>query len=874
MANFSHTLRNTAVGLGLLLLLGLANQHFGWFRMPWSRPQIFELVPGDCALVLSARSPRAFVDSIEVLPYIGSLRSIGLLDAYLRDLVELDSLFARAGSDVWAQGRCRVLSGLLPHGADDFCWVHLIEQTDGAGVAQLAKAGPDTRLREYSFRKRTVYELRQDDQLLFALAEFRGIVMISRQSQFVERALSQGIDLRPGFRSQSGFRGAWERTGKGQLTLFAQFGRMAQSMSVFCPPDRRDVGSLGSAFSWMGLDLQFSSAGIACQGVASSAGGWLTARLLKAPLEEETKMAEILPDNLAVWLYAALPGSVHEKGSEAFLAHVKPWLGNERAYVLTEPGSADIASYAFVVAKAADKTAALEQLGAAAGRFGGEPPVRHINYQIQRVLARDLLQGMLPEVLSLVENPYYTVVGDYVVFGNSLEGLRWWIDKYNFQLTLSRSERYLRLRAQLAGRGQGFWYFAPEHAYHLLKRYFKPEMEPSFERGYPVASQLGPMAFVLNGQSRRFALQGHVLHSAQRSMGSSISWRVSLNSPAAVSPQAFRTAKSGRVDIFVQDNDKRLYCIAADGSVRWSRVLDSRMFPGLHPTDYYGNGDQQYYLNTQKFIYLLDSLGNDVFPPLEVPAEACSGLLLDKKGEQGRLFLGCSNGQVYGYYPNGGALEGWSPFPDAGELSVPPVSLAKDGKWYVALLSKQGKLTMAERNGKKRFAKELGPEFSAFLGADAEIGRLVVANAAGAVEAFNLLGESFRLTPKVGKNEGVRFIFADVAGDKRKDYVLLSQQHLAVHGYKDKTFQSFQQVKFPKTQTSVFTVVPPEGGKSLIGTVNVPQKEVTLLDSRFAPFPGFPLPGTTRFTLVDLFGDKGMVLVVAEGATVYAYKLR
>lgn len=839
--------------------------------MPWSKPQAVELVPDDSALALSVRAPRALLDSINALPYAGALRSIRFFDAYLKDLADLDSLFAAAGATAWPN--CRVVSGLLPQGADDFRWIHLIEQTGGATSTALSKAWQGQQ-RTYAFRSRTVTELRGASAQHFALADFRGVLVASRQSQLVERALSQGLNLQAGFRSESGFRGVWRRTGKGQLTLFAQFGRFAQAMSAFCPMGKTDVSALGTAFSWMGLDLTFSQKGMSFNGVALPSDGWLTTRLLRESVPAQTQMPDILPDNLAVWLYAGLPKSAWGRGSDAFQAYVYPWLGHEAAYVVTEPGSPEIPSYAFMVVQPRDVTEALQRLESAAQQYGSEAPVQHINYMIRRVLSPDLLTGLFPEPLDLVKNPYYTRVGEYIVFANSLDGLKLWIDKFSFDLTLGRNERYIRLRDQLEGRGQGFWYFSPEYAYHLLKRYFKTESQTDFEAAYPQASQLGPIALLLTGQGQRFLCKGALLHTAQRTAGSSISWRASLQAAAVTAPQAFRHGASGRVDIFVQDADNRLYCLGADGSIRWNRPLDSRMFADLQPTDYFGNGEQQYYLNTKKFIYLIDTAGNDVFPPLEVPAEACSGLLLDKRGEAGRLFVGCTNGNVYGYYPNGSALEGWSPMPDIGQLSVAPVGFAYQNKSYVAMLTKDGRLCLAERNGKMKFRNNVGAAFSAFLGADGEIGRLATANGSGVVQALNLGGESFQLSPKVGKNTAVRFAYADVVGDNRKDYVLLSQKNLTVHGYQDKKFQPFQSHTFPEEQSTVFTVRPPYGDKALVGTVSVVQKQVMLFDHNLRPLPGFPLPGTTRFSIADLFGDQGNVLIVANGQVVYAFKLK
>jgi hypothetical protein len=66
----------------------------------------------------------------------------------------------------------------------------------------------------------------------------------------------------------------------------------------------------------------------------------------------------------------------------------------------------------------------------------------------------------------------------------------------------------------------------------------------------------------------------------------------------------------------------------------------------------------------------------------------------------------------------------------------------------------------------------------------------------------------------------------------------------------------------------------PNNQKQHIGMVSKDATQVFLMDGAGKVYKNFPLAGTTAFEISDFFGEGVPVLIVANGASVYTYKLK
>lgn len=199
------------------------------------------------------------------------------------------------------------------------------------------------------------------------------------------------------------------------------------------------------------------------------------------------------------------------------------------------------------------------------------------------------------------------------------------------------------------------------------------------------------------------------------------------------------------------------------------------------------------------------------------------------------------------------------------------------------MLSKSGNCQAYNLAGTPHFkGGNLGDNISTW-GVDTTIGRIVAGSSNGKILIMNTLGKSFGFSPILGMTEGVQFVYADVIGDERKDYIRVSKDKMAVQYYdKEKNAKGKEKdilkeagiYKLIPAKHQVFEVNITNKNKKMIGFLEVENGSILLFDAKGQLQNGFPLAGTSKFTMVDLFGENGNTLVVANRDKICAYKIK
>ena len=207
-------------------------------------------------------------------------------------------------------------------------------------------------------------------------------------------------------------------------------------------------------------------------------------------------------------------------------------------------------------------------------------------------------------------------------------------------------------------------------------------------------------------------------------------------------------------------------------------------------------------------------------------------------------------------------------------MTQPLVHCQRDDKDYLAALNEAGKLSVYSRDGVLRFpALQLTGKFSGPPQADAtsKSPRIIAINTSGKAMGCNLAGEPFSAQISKGSQKmPVKGAFMPLTGDARFEYAALQDSAVRMVGYEGATLKGLFVTPLPAGQDTLFEVA----GQRL-GTLHRGKRQVYLLDGRGHLHPDFPLAGTTPFVMTDVFRQAGQqVLVVGNGASVYAYKVR
>ncbi|HMN91459.1 MAG TPA: hypothetical protein PKE68_15665, partial [Saprospiraceae bacterium] len=188
-------------------------------------------------------------------------------------------------------------------------------------------------------------------------------------------------------------------------------------------------------------------------------------------------------------------------------------------------------------------------------------------------------------------------------------------------------------------------------------------------------------------------------------------------------------------------------------------------------------------------------------------------------------------------------------------------------------LNAQGRLQVFRRDGTPRFAAVQVGECTAppevqLSGKDS---RIVTLNWQGVATIINMDGGSGsrRLLPATG--QAAHFVYANVIGDERKDFLAVSGEQLSIHYYEGTQFKEWLRLKFEAPLSHIQVLM----GKAepIIGVVSSAKKQVYLLHLDGELHPNGLLAGHSAFFVADLMGNGQQLLVVANGSSVYAYKI-
>ncbi|MEO6037973.1 MAG: hypothetical protein ABIQ93_06120, partial [Saprospiraceae bacterium] len=413
----------------------------------------------------------------------------------------------------------------------------------------------------------------------------------------------------------------------------------------------------------------------------------------------------------------------------------------------------------------------------------------------------------------------------------------------------------------------------------LLKGLFGAEQSPLNAEDLAIAGQVG--FFGLNLQSGTGDVLSMQLASQSQAgavPSTAILWKTPLSADAMTPPSLIpgRNA-TGETAILIQDAENQLYCLDAGGTLRWRRKLPGRLMGPVQGIDFQGNQRNCYLFNTATQLWLLDDAGADVSGfPIALQSPATNGVVAVDFDHSLRYyyFVACANGNLYGYDQFGRSLSGWNPLSGVGQVTQPLLHCQRGDKDYLVALNRNGQLWVYGRDGTPRFPSlQLEGTFAGPPQADAgsKSPRIIAVNTTGKAVGCNFAGEPFAVqvskTPKLAPAKGA---FLPLTGDSRYEYAVLQGNMLQVDGYEGATLRALFTATLPSAQDTLFEVAGQR-----VGTLNRSKRQVLLLDGRGQLHPDFPLAGTTPFVITDLFRQAGQqVLVVGNGASVYAYKVR
>lgn len=887
----------TCLGIVLILWVGTSN-HF--FRMPFVNVGGIEAMSENVtALILETTEYKKTLKELEEASYYEDLKSISLLKKWERGLKLIDSLFHETKSYTHLLEKAHIVSGAQVTSNESADWLYALDAYESDfEVQQFIEELMPTNTLKTLYRGRPIYNLSFEDGQAVSIAVFQGLILISPITILVESGMEQLDNISSSVSESASFVQVEKeiKSTEGRLVVYLNLETISRLTSVLTKSNPRAIVGLMSMGKWMGLETQFLKDGFMLSGhLHPSKDNKFLQALAKQTAPKNSRIAEYLPQNLGTMLYLgwdnfeAFYKDYQEEKDEDFEKYFLPWIGQEVTLFIEDPTDDENAfvkdKLVFIESK--DTALTWKLLHQYAHQFGVLDEQAYQNFMITQIVANSPLKALFGEELNPLQNPYYTIIDNYIVFANARTTLEGWIKSFNTRQLILEVPEYQAFFEQAKNKSNIYALLNTPNSAKFLQHLVRPQLHDYLNTSFQKFRNIYPVGVQFYGFEEHFLINVSTAYNVvkeQAEIQASSAWEADLAAESAIAPKALRS-HDGNFYIIAQDVNNRLYLFNKNGENLWGKdkVLTRKINSDIFEIDFYSNKQTQYAFSTDSAIYVMDKTG-EYLKIIPLISRASNGVLVVDYGEGPRFFIACRNGAFYGYEQNGKPLSGWQPLERVGRVNYPMTYMSYKDKRYFIMTTRSGNCRAFKRNGAPYFkGGKLAGNITGW-GIDPPIGRIVAGSSNGKVRILNTKGKGFGVSPVKGLDKNVQFVYADAIGDDRKDYIRVGLDKMAVHYYvkeedkKGRPKDVLKEAGVYELQTSTkrkaFAVDVIGSSKQYIGLWETENGSISLLNAKGELQNGFPLAGTSEFQIVDLFGENGNTLIVANNNRVYTYKLK
>ena len=485
-------------------------------------------------------------------------------------------------------------------------------------------------------------------------------------------------------------------------------------------------------------------------------------------------------------------------------------------------------------------------------------------------------------------NKWCVVADNYLLFGNSPENLQRYLHYTTLHASLQTDVTYRNLHHLFSSRSNLTFFCNPALINDILENTLKTDPYREIQQASDVLSQMQAVVYQVNSASGKLYnnlfLNGKTLNETANSAkaatiaaGMQTSWESLLDTCIAFKPHPVLNHSTRETDIFVQDMANNAYLLNNVGRILWKVKLPEPIISPVYQLDIYRNGKLQMLFNTKSYIYVIDRLGNFVHPfPLSLKSPAAGSLsLFDYDGNrQYRMMIACEDRKVYVYDGSGKPVDGWNFSQSEHPLQTGIYHFRTGNKDYIVFADKY-RVYILDRQGRTRVSPEnnLPVARRTTIALDQQRSGILLTDTAGTVHFISLNdGKMSQLRIKPFPSSHF-FVYQDADGDKQAHFIFASGNRLEVFRKDAKQIIDVETQEPIDVRPSVYEFA---GNDLRIGIVQPKNNQIWLYDSKGKTCPGFPLKGSTPFSIgrLNKSGADFNLFVGSANGFLYNYPVR
>ncbi len=902
--------RTVLIVSSVILTLTLIGGGWWYFFRNSSKPsEAINAIPHDAAMILEIRDfSKAWEIYKTTATYRDELEKYETFQLFRDNVNFIDSILKNnpVAADIFGNRKMYIsVHTQSNHGMEYLYCIALEKANMKDKLDEVVKAvcRPDAIYRNFEYGNSIVTSVKKSEtDSAFYYTQYQGVFIASYSLLLTESAIDQ-LNKGGSMLKDSYFVKAVESSGKNvEVNIYINYARFPGYLQVFVKSESASsFETLTKIAEWSELDMNLRPEGVMLNGFTypnDTAAHYLNLFTVQKP--QQVEFPAVLPANTATFLFFGIGDilsfyndyKIHLKrikDLERYEQEVKninntydvdielsmfSWMGSEFGVCITEPKAATFSENTYAVFRARKPELASDLLSglvkSLSEKQGAAEQEVYQEYTITNINLPQILPRLFGSAFEQMQTSYYTIVGDYVVFGNSIQSVKNYINYYIADKTLGKDVYFSTYSENLSSTFNVFAYSSPSRSQYIIDSYANRETSKELKKSEETLRKFEGLSIQMSSNGKAFYTNVYLKYNSDYSGTKANVFEARLDTTASEKPVFLKNSFSGENEIFVQDDANNVYLINSMGTILWKKQIPEKINGKVHQVDVYKNGKFQILFGTTNFIYLVDRKGEDVPKyPIELESPATSPLsVFDYDGKRDyRLFVACKNKKVYCLDIKGETVKGWG-FKKTNEMVTQPViHVRAGGKDFIVIAETDGKLNILDRKGsdkakikeKFRFGNNTMQTFG---------GMIAFTDSTGKVYTISMNGKTEKVTPKEFTSHH-HFVYGDINSDKTPELIFSDLNELFVYNARGETMFGH---KFESETNLPPIIIETWDGKRL-GAVCNGSSEVFIFAADGSVEDDFPLAGNTLFDVVVGNGDAPSMLATVSGNTVMIYPL-
>lgn len=532
--------------LWLLLILGSvgAGLYYWFYVTPDKNVSSFYLIPKDAMYVIETSTPIEswkrlsksdiwkFIKKQEYFAEIG--HNADYLDSLINENSTLFDLF----------GSRDLLISAHKTKVKDYDFLFLVNLKKGSKIGFieetleqiLSSSGMKVSTKEFKNKSiLSAYDPESKETLYFSIVQ--NYLLCSYTNQLIESSIMEVEE--PHLGRDENFLNIYKETAEdGLCKLYVNYSYLDEFMQCYSDQPNPMIKDLSKVMYYSGLKMEVEDEFAGLEGytnINDSMDSYLQALMLSGKGDIEAH--EILPGRTAIYhtlgfesgieFYKNLVGVLqteeatwnefesNRKTIERFLKidlerDMLSWVADEVAYVENEPSKyTEHLDDIMVVMKANSVNYARERLDFIADQVKKRSPAKfkkvdYKDYTIKYLDIKGVFKMFFGKLFAKLEKPYYTIVGDYVVFSNNPRTIISLIEDYETGNTLSKNEIFTDFLDKFSRESTVFSYISSNRAFPLFTKKLDPTTKAGVAKNEVYFRSFSDIGFQLSEREDKF----------------------------------------------------------------------------------------------------------------------------------------------------------------------------------------------------------------------------------------------------------------------------------------------------------------------------------------------------------------------------------